>query len=390
MLAGSDAEVFLSCRRPDFSRARAANRDRIAALIADRQVQALMNSEVRAITNAGVELKNGTHSMLPSDYVIACLGGELPTEFLKSVGVGIHRHHGVKAMANPALAGRPEAAREGRASGLVLFALGAAIIAGLAWAGRGYYLLPFTERVRSPLHAALRPSGVWGHGVGIAATLFMLLNFVYPIRKRLKIFKGRGSIAPWLRFHVFVGLMSPIVILFHSAFQWRNMVASLTYVSLVIVVLTGLVGRFLYGLVQVEGWKASLARMRAELAPTLARAALRHDPALDRVLDEASAPPDAGGSLVGRLLSAPWEVLRLSVGLGRARPLFLDASDYRQFRRRCVRVARMRIRVGLHRRLKRLLNAWRIFHVVLAVVLLGVIAVHVGVSLHLGFRWIFK
>src|SRR5262249_30247798 len=152
----------------------------------------------------------------------------------KAAGVALHRHHGEQAMPNPALAGRPAVERRSRAGALTLFALGALIVAALAWAGRDYYLRSVTQRVRSPLHAALRPSGVWGHGVGIAATLFMLLNFVYPIRKRLKIFKGRGSIAPWLRFHVFVGLMSPIVILFHSAFQWRNTIASLTYVSLVI------------------------------------------------------------------------------------------------------------------------------------------------------------
>ena len=48
---------------------------------------------------------------------------------------------------------------------------------------------------------------------------------------------------------MFVGFMSPIVILFHAAFQSNNLVATSTYLSLLIVVSTGIVGRFIYGLV---------------------------------------------------------------------------------------------------------------------------------------------
>ena len=82
--------------------------------------------------------------------------------------------------------------------------------------------------------------------------MFMLLNFVYPMRKRFKIFKGKGSIVPWLRFHVFVGVMSPLVILFHTAFQWGNQLATTTYFSVLIVFVTGLIGRFIYGWVRLD------------------------------------------------------------------------------------------------------------------------------------------
>jgi hypothetical protein len=164
----------------------------------------------------------------PADFVLACLGGELPTDFLKSVGVEIRRHTGDRAMANPALAGKVVSPRRERLAGVVLFVMGLLVVAALATVGYRYYLLPRALRYRSPDHAYLKPSGLWGHGVGILATLFMLSNFVYSLRKRLPMFKGRGSIAPWLRFHVFVGLMSPLIILFHSAFQWSNQLASIT------------------------------------------------------------------------------------------------------------------------------------------------------------------
>jgi hypothetical protein len=40
--------------------------------------------------------------------------------------------------------------------------------------------------------------------------------------------------------------------------------------------------------------------------------------------------------------------------------------------------------------LKRLLATWRIFHVVLAGGLVVMIAAHIGVSLFLGYTWIFR
>ena len=39
----------------------------------------------------------------------------------------------------------------------------------------------------------------------IVATLFMLSNFLYAVRKRGKMLIGFGDIRGWLDFHVFVG-----------------------------------------------------------------------------------------------------------------------------------------------------------------------------------------
>ena len=46
--------------------------------------------------------------------------------------------------------------------------------------------------------------------------------------------------------------MSPIVILFHTAFQWGNQLATTTYFSVLIVFVTGLIGRFIYGWVRLD------------------------------------------------------------------------------------------------------------------------------------------
>ena len=83
---------------------------------------------------------------------IACLGGELPTEFLKSVGVAIRRHNGDKAMANPALAGalRQRRAVVAGASGLV----GSPSCCLRRARRRGLRLLPAAARAPIPRPAA--------------------------------------------------------------------------------------------------------------------------------------------------------------------------------------------------------------------------------------------
>src|SRR5207253_3099457 len=134
-----------------------------------------------------------------------------------------------------------------RRAHFLYFLTGTLILTWLTLKGWSYYLLSHTDRMASPVHEMLRPAGRWGHGVGIVATLFMMSNFLYPVRKRAKFLSGKGSIRGWLDFHMFVGFMSPLVIAFHAAFQSNNQLATGTAAALLVVVLTGIIGRFIYG-----------------------------------------------------------------------------------------------------------------------------------------------
>jgi thioredoxin reductase/ferredoxin len=394
----SDAQVAIAYRRPEFARCRPLNKQKIDAHVRSGRVTALMSTEVLSIEREAVELKNGVTQRMPNDFVIACLGGELPNEFLKSIGVSIRRHDGTKAMANPALSRGAAPAREGRLASFLFFLLGTAVVAGLTWVGWRYYLLPRGLRYKSPEHAFLKPSGLWGHGVGILATMFMLLNFVYPLRKRLRMFKGKSSIAPWLRFHVFVGIMSPLVILFHTAFQWGNQLATSTYFSVLVVVATGLVGRYIYGWVRLDpqhleaakGLGKSLADLVAHVPPEWRQHARDHDPALHHVLAIAGGGTAVPRSLPSLFLGMPGEALRIRRGLRHARRLFLERPAYRAFRADVQELRRLRTRMHLHRRFKRFMSLWRSLHVVLAIVLLALIGMHVWVSLRVGFRWLWS
>jgi putative YpdA family bacillithiol system oxidoreductase len=394
----SDARVGISYRRPEFARCRPLNKQKIDGHLKSGRIQAYMSTDIVSIEPGAVSLKNGTVQRIPNDFVIACLGGELPNEFLKAIGVSIRKHHGDKAMANPALARRTNGSRENRLATFVFFLLGTLVVGGLIAVGYKYYLLPRGLRYKAPNHAFLKPSGRWGHGVGILATLFMLLNFIYPLRKRLPFFKGKGSIAPWLRFHVFVGIMSPIIILFHTAFQWGNQLATTTYLSVVIVVTTGLIGRYIYGWVRLhpaETLEASrlgtaLADMATRLPPDWKHYAQTRDPPLRHLLALIGGGTALPRSLSRLFLRMPGEALRIRRGLHHARRLFLEPIAHRVFCSDVHEFRRLRTKMQFHRSFKRLMSAWRSLHVVLAIVLLALIGMHVWVSLRVGFRWLWS
>ena len=394
----TDAQVGISYRRPEFGRCRPLNKEKIDAHLKSGRVKSFMGTELVSVDAESVTLKTKETTTIPNDFIIACLGGELPNEMLKTMGISIRKHLGDKAMANPALVRRKKSKHAGRIATTLFFLLGAAVVAGLIAVGYKYYVLPRDLRYKSPDHAMLKPSGLWGHGIGILATMFMLLNFVYPMRKRLKLFKGKGSIVPWLRFHVFVGVMSPIVILFHTAFQWGNQLATTTYFSVLVVFVTGLIGRFIYGWVRLDTEEVKdagrLAKVLKEFAEAVPEAWKQHartkDPRLQHLLNFAGGDLKPPKSLPVQLLHAPAEGIRIRRGLHAARRLFLERAAYKTFREQIQEARRLHVKVAFHKQLKKLMQIWRSLHVVLAVVLLGLIGMHVWVSIRVGFRWIWK
>jgi len=399
----SDAQVAISYRNAEFTSCREANRTRIAGLIGSGRITALLPSQVTAVEKDAVRLDAGGKPVrLPNDFVIVNIGGELPLEFLAKAGVSMRRFHGeapatgtelhrLPAVGGPA--GRPRASRHRRerrrlyALRAIYAVAGVSVLAYLAWKGWDYYPLSRLDRKLSPLNQSLRSAGPWGHGVGIVATAFMLSNFFYAVRKRTRALTGFGNIKGWLDFHVFVGLMSPLVIAFHAAFQMNNQLASGTYAALAVVVSTGLVGRYIYGLVpahgdaavELEDLSANFERLRAFAAPELAHA--RGGTAL---LDRATAPVRSG-SLLALFLRWPFETAALRLRLALLRRRLQNPDHYPDLRSALVKLARLRWQLRLYGSLKSLLRGWRLFHATLAVFLVLALTAHIGVALYLGY-----
>jgi dihydropyrimidine dehydrogenase (NAD+) subunit PreT len=340
---------------------------------------------------------------LPNDWVIVNIGGDLPVQLLARCGVGMRRYFGEAPgahrraddgararMLHHGLERDRARRRLDRRFTLLLAAGGLVILALLAWKGRHYYPLGARQRMLSPEHRALRSAGPWGHGVGIAATLFMLSNFAYAARKRFAFMTSWGRIRSWLHFHVFVGFMSPLVIAFHAAFQSKNLLATGTAASLSVVVLTGIVGRYIFGLVPAAGGKAvemeelqaRFVRLRDEVEPLLAGV---RDPARVGALFARATAPVARRPLPLVLLALPFQALRSRADLVRVRRLFPARESFLEFRDAYQRMRRLRVQIGFYRSLKALLGGWRVFHASLAIFLVLAIAAHIGLSLYLGY-----
>lgn len=338
---------------------------------------------------------------LKNDSVIISVGGQLPTEFLNSIGVGTRRYHGEEKSgvgARPGVRGTTKAeveARSRRRLAMSLFCLGVAIIVALILIGQEYYWLPYEQRAASPLHSLLKPSGLWGHGVGVGATTFMIANFLYALRKRWRKLKGTASIRTWLTFHMFVGIMGPLVIGFHAAFLVNNLLAVWTWAALSVVVGTGIFGRFLFGFVPAQAGKMlgiselreQVSDMTKTLQPHMAESA--DFGRVTGIFTRATEAP-VERTLVGAVVRDSKGRKQLERSIDEARHLFKDEAKFYLYKESLQKIGRMKMQIAFHTALKRVFRGWLVIHVVVAIFMVVLIGAHVGVTTYLGFRWIFS
>lgn len=273
---------------------------------------------------------------------------------------------------------------------LVLTALGYAL-----WSfGEDFYLADLHSRVEHRAYESLRPGGLVGHGYGIVGTVLILANLLYLARRRLARWSSLGSMAAWLNLHVLTGLVGTLLIVFHSAFQFRTPIALVTAVSLGVVVLTGIAGRYLYALTPRPD-RAVLQEALAsldELAPGCS-ARVYHALAIHKVTQV-----DTHQWLLTKLAAIPkWVREARSRGflvsyVIEDAPVLapLGRKERRRFRKakRAVRkyATREVVAVGA----SSLLQSWRGFHRFLALILVLLVPVHIAVAWFYGYRWIFS
>ncbi len=111
--------------------------------------------------------------------------------------------------------------------------------------GYEYYQLPLTERIFHKYHHLLRPSGVFGLGMGVLGTFVMLASMIYLLRKYQYRGFQWGSVKGWLNFHILFGLLGPFMVLYHSSFKPVSALGILSMGSMMIVVVSGIAGRYL-------------------------------------------------------------------------------------------------------------------------------------------------
>lgn len=104
-----------------------------------------------------------------------------------------------------------------------------------------------------------------GHLIGIIGTSIMGYTLLYPFRKRVLGKKGKKN--P-LKFHIYAGLVGPSLVIIHSGHSYASWTGGLTFLSMIVIVLSGLVGRYLFRKVNrsIKEQKRAISEMRKDFA----------------------------------------------------------------------------------------------------------------------------
>jgi thioredoxin reductase (NADPH) len=92
LAAEPGTHVVLSYRGEAFNRAKALNREKLVA----SKCETLLSSVVEMVERQSVTIRvGGATRQLENDVVIVCAGGQMPTQFLRNMGVEIETKYGV-------------------------------------------------------------------------------------------------------------------------------------------------------------------------------------------------------------------------------------------------------------------------------------------------------
>lgn len=278
------------------------------------------------------------------------------------------------------------------------FVVGVLVLILLAINGYQYYSTPIEERFFSPDHSTLEPSGVWGHGFGIIGTLMMIFGVaIYMIRKRFRKLFNLGYLKHWLEFHIFLCTVGPILVLYHTAFKFGGIV-SISFWSMVLVVLSGVIGRFIYLQIPrtIQGNEIDmkdLLTMRAELADKL-KQEMFFDVRLLNELDElTSSSRYKSINLFKSLIFLFKDFFRVRSFLYKLKKNTIRAGFSKIRRKELLNKTQAEIilsrRLGMLRTMQNLFRYWHIAHLPFALIMFVIMIIHVGVTLVFGYKWIF-
>jgi hypothetical protein len=293
------------------------------------------------------------------------------------------------------VAARPDVPRRrgGRSIAVILSVLLLATLAGLP-----YYRLPASARVRDPLHAWLKPSGLVGQSAGILGFLIFVFLWLYPLRKKVRALAWTGSVGKWLDVHVVAALGLPLLVAIHAAWKFEGIIG-LGYASMLVVCLSGIVGRYLYARIPrsrngVELTRDEVAAQRSALVTEIAAATGRTPSAVLETLDAAAGASATGlGQALVRMAANDvlrWRTTRrLRREWSAAGPNGAPLDP--QTVRRVAELASEEIALAQQARLLDATQAafryWHVAHRPFAITALIAVTVHVAVVIAMGATW---
>ncbi len=240
-----------------------------------------------------------------------------------------------------------------------------------------------------------------GYWLGIIGGSLMLSLLLYPLRKKIRFLHRLGSTRRWFRMHMILGLVGPLLVLYHCNFQLGSFNSRVAFYCL-LVAISGIVGRHFYAAIHrgLYGRKLTLGELQRDLSSSaekshgLATLMPKLVARLDMLCDQLQG--DKVTNSLGIRRSLKWlftyRFLRLSLLWTARRELRLAAvrfevvaRDQKRLKRTTSRFVRdytkLMTRVAKFTVYERLFAIWHVLHlpiffVMVLSVLIHVLAVH--------------
>jgi hypothetical protein len=110
-----------------------------------------------------------------------------------------------------------------------------------------------------------------GYWLGIVGGSLMLFLLLYPAGKKWKFMQRFGWIRHWFRIHVVLGLLGPLLILYHCNFKLGSINSTVALYSMLIVAISGIIGKYFHARIHrgLHGRRATIEELRAEIVDSL-------------------------------------------------------------------------------------------------------------------------
>ena len=160
----------------------------------------------------------------------------------------------------------------------------------------------------------LTPESGLGYALGIVGGVMMLLLLLYPLRKKLKVMRSWGKVRYWFQAHMLFGVIGPVLVLFHANFQLGATNSNVALGSMLLVVASGLVGRYIYSKIHhgLYGRRMTLQELHSDVEEN------RVAPGLDlsrnvRIQERLSAIEEEALTSPRSLLLSAWGMLTIGI-----------------------------------------------------------------------------
>lgn len=221
----------------------------------------------------------------------------------------------------------------------------------------------------------------------------MIIAAIYPVFRRITAFRFIASNTMWFELHLMAGTVGPMFVALHSALRLGdihvgNVHTAIAFWSMVITVVSGFLGRYLYTQVPELSSGVELEELDHERAFQKMRPILPVPMAeIDRELAEHRAKAQRV-SMSPSVLRALWWLLFQDIGRiprtlarrGRLAQLGVDPTTRKDLARRAARMIVISRRQVVAPKAQMLLHSWKKVHVPFTVVLTLLATVHIFIS----------